>query len=691
MPDDDYMERGKSQVLYRYLPENTFDYTGNYGIHKVESVEGVQLSGLDEHYIGQQVLNRVRAWEAESDSMGAIGFPNNPTTFRFISPREVKTSFFPLNFRCKTCERIHSYDDVSELSRYNGSLTCRRDDCDGEVQQHQFTFIHECGAIETPRPGECDNCGEYEYWEFASDGSQRFRNSYWLCRNCGNNQDIRSYCDECDLQDRYMTLTVHRASSAYLPQYLSVVDIGTGSRANAADGPFARSVVARYLGLTDERIVDIELDQREDEEEREDLEARREEYEEILEASEGDVPIVREKLEGVREELEQLESDRGSLGEEVSSLVPFLSVGDLQVDEDWHDAVYEVYQFVNTNSDLNRKPARRVIIGAGSDDPASREARRERARRVEGQLTELGIREAAFIDDFPVTNVVYGYSRVGQEPEEARLNAFAESQVTASGEGTPLFADTVETEAVQFTLSPEVTMEWLLRNSLLEGEEPSALRRAIFQSDLTRGRDIPVPNSWDQGTVANWLPEGLTVGNTEPVSDWSERDTRAWLLANMTSIPDYGPISLDDGYEQAVSYFVYQLVHSFSHTVLKHVTQLSGLSKTSLAEFLFPRSLSFVVYSNQRTDYNIGGLYTMVEASLRDLLDQVAKRGNTCVYDPVCSRTGSACHSCMHLSEVSCTHLNRNLGRDFLFGSKTSADRNINGYTNVAARLMDGE
>jgi hypothetical protein len=107
------------------------------------------------------------------------------------------------------------------------------------------------------------------------------------------------------------------------------------------------------------------------------------------------------------------------------------------------------------------------------------------------------------------------------------------------------------------------------------------------------------------------------------------------------------------------------------------------MSRTSLAEFLLPRSLSFVIYSNQRTDFNIGGLYTLIEASLRELLGEVDRRGNDCVYDPVCSRDGSACHNCMYLSEVSCTHLNRNVGRDFVFGSKTMADRNLNGYINL--------
>jgi len=139
----------------------------------------------------------------------------------------------------------------------------------------------------------------------------------------------------------------------------------------------------------------------------------------------------------------------------------------------------------------------------------------------------------------------------------------------------------------------------------------------------------------------------------------------------------------DDEGANAITYFVYHLLHSYSHLVLKHATQLSGISRTSLAEFLMPRSLSFVFYSNQRTDFNIGALYTLVESSLRDLLGEMTARGDDCVYDPVCSREGAACHNCLHLSEVSCVHFNRNLGRDFVYGSKSTTEKDITGYIEV--------
>jgi len=682
MSDDGYMKRGKSQVLFNYLPGNTFDYTGGSGIHQVVGIDGVERSDLDVAFLGQQVLNKVHAWK-EGSGHGAVGFPQYPDSFQLVEPREVDTSLFPLLFRCTTCERIHTFDDTDEVATYNRSLRCKHDSCNGELQQHQFVFAHECGELRTPRPGRCSQCGSFDDWKFESYGSQRFRNAEWRCLNCQNSKDIEGWCD-CDLQNPRMQLTVHRASSAYQPRHLTVIDIGSGSSADASDPRFAKAVMARYLGISSDPLEDIELDARQANEEREEVEWQLEQYRRMYEDS--GAKEIKSQIENLEEQLEEMEDEGDPIGDQVVQMVPFLDV-EQRVGDRRQQAVYDVFQYLSADIQLDRRTARDVILEAGSDDPQSKQKRQLRADQVEDQLEELGLTEAAFIEDFPITNVVFGFTRLNREPSDSRLVAFTESQVDSSGDGTPLFADTVETEAVQFGLEPMRVMRWLLSNSRLDDELAEKLRDDIVSSSIPGVRSIPTLEDWNAAEVDSWL--GTTEAepaDTEPLSEWDENDVRAWLVANVGEIPDFEtiPIEAEDEQERAsaITYFVYHLVHSYSHIVLKHATQLSGMSRTSLAEFLLPRSLSFVIYSNQRTDFNIGGLYTLIEASLRELLGEVDRRGNDCVYDPVCSRDGSACHNCMYLSEVSCTHLNRNLGRDFVFGSKTMADRNLNGYIN---------
>ena len=683
MSDDGYMKRGKSQVLFNYLPGNTFDYTGGSGIHQVVGMDGVERSDLDVAFLGQQVLNKVHAWK-EGDGHGAVGFPQYPDSFQLVEPREVDTSLFPLLFRCTTCERIHTYEDTDEVATYNRGLKCKHDSCSGELQQHQFVFAHECGELQTPRPGRCNQCGSYDDWKFESYGSQRFRNAEWRCLNCQNSKDIEAWCN-CDLSNARMQLTVHRASSAYQPRHLTVIDIGSGSSADASDPRFAKAVMARYLEISSDPIEDIELEERQANEEREEVEWQLKQYRQMYEKS--GAKEIKSEIEDLEQQLEEMDGEADPIGDRVVEMVPFLDV-EQRVPDRQHQAVYDVFQYLSAGTELDRRTARDVILEAGSDDPQSKQKRQLRADHVENQLDELGLTEAAFIEDFPITNVVFGFTRLNREPSDSRLVAFTEAQVDSAGEGAPLFTDTVETEAVQFGLEPMRVIRWLLSNSQHGDELAEKLRDDLVDSPLPGSRSIPTLEEWNAAEVDSWL--GTTEAepaDTEPLSEWDESDVRAWLVSNVGEIPDFEtiPIESEDGEDRAnaITYFVYHLVHSYSHLVLKHATQLSGMSRTSLAEFLLPRSLSFVIYSNQRTDFNIGGLYTLIEASLRELLGEVDRRGNDCVYDPVCSRDGSACHNCMYLSEVSCTHLNRNVGRDFVFGSKTMADRNLNGYINL--------
>jgi len=676
--DDSYMERGKAQVLFNYLPGNTFDYTGKSGIHRVEGVNVVERSDLDVGYIGRQVLNKVNAWR--SGDHGAVGFPQYADSFQLVEPREVTTSIFPLLFRCTTCERIHSYQDTGELANYNRSLRCNHSGCSGSIQQHQFVFVHECGAIRSPYPGQCSRCNSYDDWTFETYGSQRFRNARWLCLNCQNESEIEAWCN-CDLPTNKMQLTVHRASSAFQPHHITVINIGHGSAADASTPRFGKQVFAKYLGLTDNPIERIDLESRRVSDERERIENKLETYREMYESQEGALAEeIAQEIEELEAELAEMDDGDKPLGDEVAGLIPFLNADD-EVSQAGQQAVVDVFQYYNLTEELAQRTARQIILEAGADTPQSKQRRQARADRLGDQFDDMGIDHVSFVEDFPITNVVFGYTRINREPDDSRLVAFNEADVDSSGSGTPLFTDTVETEAIHVELKPRRVVAWLLENSHGDSEHAGVLGEAIAESSLPRERTYPVPEAWDAGEIAAWAEANeINAAATEPLSDWSDSAIRAWIAANVGEIPTFDRLDIKDEDVGALTYFLYHLLHTYSHLFLKHATQLSGISRSSLAEFLMPRALSFVMYSNQRTDFNIGALYTLVESSLSDLLSEFESRGDDCVYDPVCSREGGACHSCLHLSEVSCVHFNRNVGRDFVYGSKSVTDRSINGY-----------
>lgn len=690
--DDKYMGRGKAQVLFNHLPESTFDYDRGFGIHKVSKIRGEIADGLDREYIGEQIIRRVRQWNKEEGSLGTRGYPDFAENYTLLTPTQVKTDFFPLLLTCENadCGRAHYYQSSNQLAYRNSELECQ--ECGGEISQEQFVGFHECGQLESLAPSQKDNphakpgnctCGQ-QRWRLDTKGSQRLQNFRWVCMNCGNREELSQRCGaNCDLDSQYLSFNVHRGSNVYQPHYFNLVSVSsTGSNRLSSTGE-AIAVLAKYLGLSDESISRINIEETKASSERQELESMLKSLQERGLDSAADE---------IQEELDGLDESGTSIREQVDEFVPHIVEGleseDASEYEFAMDAVQEIYEQLAISSELHTRPVRDVILARGDADLRRRESLSEQADEVEQALETRGISRAGLIEDFPITSVVFGYSRGGREPSEAMLVSFNADEVgLESGQvessRTPAFVDTVRTEAVRFGLSPAVVMEWLLANSQQDTELGNHLREQIQESSLPNGREIPIDPAWTAEEVSEWLTVDHARSETEPYAEWSEEEIRGWLVENMPPIPEYDTITLDEPMA-VISYFVYHLVHSFSHQILKFGTSIIGMERTSISEYLLPRSLSFIIYTNQRTDFSLGGMHALVESGLDDLMKQISQDGNNCVYDPVCSRGGSTCFNCMFISEVSCSHLNRNLGRDFLFGSRRIADRDLVGFLEIS-------
>ncbi|WP_440009024.1 hypothetical protein [Halomicrococcus sp. SG-WS-1] len=693
--DDNYMGRGKAQVLFNHLPQSTFDYDRGFGIHRVKRIRGEAADELDRQYIGEQVIRRVRQWNKEDDSLGTTGFPDFADSYELLKPTKVKTEFFPLLLSCEECGRAHFYQSPNQLAYQNEEMKCDESDCDGEISQEQFVGFHECGSIESlapsqksqpyRKPGPC-TCNS-ERWRLDTKGSQRLQNFRWVCMNCGNREELSQQCgSNCDLEEDFLSFNVHRGSNVYQPHYFNLVSVSSTGSNRLSSPNEAIAVLAKYLGLSDDPVSKIDIEQSKKDTEREELEEMRD----SLKAKGLD-----DAAEDIERELEELDSGGESIRDGVERFTPKLTAGlnsDSRAEYQYAtDAVQEIYEHLNITNELRTRQASEVILDRGEVDLRQRESLEEQAAKVERKIDRFGISGAGLIEDFPITSVVFGYSRGGRNPDEARLISFgAEDAELVDGQlessTTPVFVDTVRTEAVRFKLRPRVVISWLLENSRQETDLGDMLHEQILQSSMPESRAVPVRENWTGQTVNDWaVVEGSSI-ETEPLDNWSAEEIRGWLAENMTPIPEYDTISVDDP-QQIISYHVYHLVHSFSHAVLKYATSLIGMERTSISEYLLPRSLSFIIYTNQRTDFSLGGMHALVESGLDDLLDEIYQGGNNCVYDPVCSRDGSKCFNCMFVSEVSCSHLNRNLGRDFLFGSKRMANRDLVGYWELAEEL----
>lgn len=112
--------------------------------------------------------------------------------------------------------------------------------------------------------------------------------------------------------------------------------------------------------------------------------------------------------------------------------------------------------------------------------------------------------------------------------------------------------------------------------------------------------------------------------------------------------------------------YLYTLLHSFSHLVMKHVSEYSGLDLGSLGEYIFPADLAFVVYRNGTT-MDLGNLSAMWRnAGTAMLASMLTPRSTQCGTGSLCTHRGGACPDCIMVPETSCIAGNKLLSRAVL-------------------------
>lgn len=185
----------------------------------------------------------------------------------------------------------------------------------------------------------------------------------------------------------------------------------------------------------------------------------------------------------------------------------------------------------------------------------------------------------------------------------------------------PIYVVTQANEAIYARLNPELVYEWL---------------RAVGVTDLPE-----------------WDPAGdLKLG--------------AHILQ---SAAPFGKYFADLKPGPANTYrYVYTLLHTYAHTLMKAVAEFSGLDMGSLGEYLFPADLAFVVYRNGTT-MDLGNLSALWRNYNTVFLEHLLEsRTLMCGSGSLCDADGGACPSCIVIPETSCVAANRLLSRSALRG-----------------------
>ena len=241
-------------------------------------------------------------------------------------------------------------------------------------------------------------------------------------------------------------------------------------------------------------------------------------------------------------------------------------------------------------------------------------------------LTRLGLADMGLIREFDLCRFSFGYSRMEAGPVlrdkrgmdmPVRLNMFPPVMHNSSSK-SPIYVVQQGNEAIYVKLKPELVLAWL--------------------SDLG-------------------CPDMFSLNGDEKIG--------AGILScsqPMTPFLD----KLPESSTPPVYFYLYTLLHSYSHLLMKYMSEYSGLDMGSLGEYIFPADLAFVVYRNGTT-MDLGNLSAMWRNSGTAMLNaMLSLKATQCGTGSLCTHRGGSCPDCIMVPETSCVASNKLLSRSVL-------------------------
>lgn len=222
--------------------------------------------------------------------------------------------------------------------------------------------------------------------------------------------------------------------------------------------------------------------------------------------------------------------------------------------------------------------------------------------------------------NIPFISCSYGYTREKSEPEEGViLHAFREEHNGIKN----IYATKLNTEGVLFEFDRVRILRWLIKNEYVSADE--------------------LPDLDDESSVKLWF-----VNNIRPE-----------LIKPFSKIDP----------QNAATYYVYNLIHTLSHLLIRSAAGMCGLDKNSISEYILPSVPAVLVYCQNSQGFSLGALFNIFEAYFDKWMNTAYSNAQKCIFDPICIERYKACTGCLFLNEVSCQHFNHDLDRSIVIGT----------------------
>lgn len=610
MSSKQQMKRGKTQSLYKYLPETWIDFSvrgkeRKQYIAKVLRWNSEKLDGINAKRLIRTVNEAVRSFENQATTPGpikpTIGFGAELTKDNcdVLTPkaseeeRGIVAQISPLTFYCKRCYKVYQFSNEEE---YLKRRVCTNPECHhAELTQFRQIYFCKCGyATDKHNP----RCPEHGYQYVKWDGRFDF-----VCTKCKRPIPMQVKCRTCGDMLRPKVALDPAQFFVFSLSLIDLIDENLEKFISESEyGPYI--TFAYWLGMIS-----------------------KEELDEIIKNGIVSDPEAYQK---VYDQFYQLMLT--ALKNEVAAATAAKTAADQQCGNRFNDIVTSLKGKVFTTEEDISSIAERILeydLITRLDDVSDLASAVDVARLLNtnanpeqyAQIAErFGIKSARVCDRIPFVSCSYGYTRVESEYKEGvQLHALKEEK---SGRKN-VYATKLNTEGVLFEFDRKKIIQWLLVNGIISEDEAPNLD--------------------------------------------SEEEIKIWFLNNIKPSLIH-PFSTIDETASKETYYVYRLIHSLSHLLIRAAADIGGLGKDSLSEYIFPGIPAVLIYCQNSQGFNLGSLFNTFEAYFDKWMNKAYSNALKCIFDPICIERQKACTGCLFVNEVSCQHFNKDLDRSLVIG-----------------------
>ncbi|NMA48971.1 MAG: hypothetical protein GX947_04285 [Tissierellia bacterium] len=647
------MPRSIHQALYKYLPEAWGDfYDRDSRISYTMLVKywnSTNLENINKKRIISEVNNEVKQFQNRGGRVQ--GFGNvTPSEYAVLTPKgadnpeipDIISHISPLTFVCNKCHSVTSFNSSEAYLKNRSNRYCKKDNCGGELKQIGLVYACTCGWAGPMYPNKCNVDGHgikyLKYWP----GEFVFN-----CSRDGNKVQMVKRCPDCN-----KTLMPRNTSSGdvFIPFNFTLIELLNDDVENFIieneNAPFI--VISNWL----DKIDDPEYYKfvRSSFEDDEDSNDKDEQYNILLQEllSHG-LPEV-QAIQIARNTTNKTDPNvkRNNLIEEVRPLIfsnhltSEYNLQKLAISLVEYKTIVDSKVKITIEEGIERAMAQNSIFNPNE---------------YLDVFDRFGFSKIEACGEIPMVNCVYGYTRRESDPstingEQLTLRALREESHGVKN----VYGVRLTTEGILFELDRARVIQWLIKNEVLD---------------------------------ENVAPD---IGN--------EEDLKLWFLNNvdLSAINTFSRIDSD---KYKYTSYVYNLIHSLSHALIKESEEFSGLDKNSLAEYLFPSVPAFFIYCQNTQGTSLGSLFSLYSSVLSKWVNKANESMNKCIFDPICiegkrndmksnvqaglnNDSGDiACLGCLYINEISCRHFNKDLNRRYITGYTDLANKKTYGYWEV--------